>query len=246
MLGRRRHRFFFQFGTMFPLPVPSPRRQRSVSCSDNVLDISTGEDMSVDGQNHQGSPSGPMPDVIVTRRSRTDSVCGRILEEEESGVVKYFCKSRGHGFVSPAAGGEDLFVHISDVESEFVPKSGDRVSYRLCPIPPKFDRFQVRVFLLQKQSPSFYKRTIAFSSSCAGRARSHRVFCGRRRESAAVGDAGDAGRVGIGPQYQGPALRRVKDSAFASHNVLIHMSVDICTLSYTYTFCACGRERLHV
>ncbi len=33
-------------------------------------------------------------------------------------------------------------MHISDIESEFVPRKGDRVSYRMCPIPPRFDRFQ--------------------------------------------------------------------------------------------------------
>jgi len=126
---------------MFPLPVPSPRRQRCLSCNDNVLDLSNEDG---DGQNSPGA-SAVLPDVIVTRRSRTDSICGRIQDEEETGVVKYFCRSRGHGFITPDDGDEDLFIHISDVESEFVPKTGDKVSYRLCPIPPKFDRFQVFV-----------------------------------------------------------------------------------------------------
>ena len=36
----------------------------------------------------------------------------------------------------------ELFMHISDIEGEFVPRKGDRVSFRLCPIPPRFDRFQ--------------------------------------------------------------------------------------------------------
>merc|ERR1712211_223375 len=42
------------------------------------------------------------------------------------------------------AGGTSLehFVHVSDVESDFVPLKGDQVSFRLCPVPPKFERCQ--------------------------------------------------------------------------------------------------------
>jgi hypothetical protein len=33
-------------------------------------------------------------------------------------------------------------VHISDIEGEFIPRKGDTVRYHLCPMPPKFDKFQ--------------------------------------------------------------------------------------------------------
>ncbi len=33
-------------------------------------------------------------------------------------------------------------MHISDIEGEFVPRRGDRVSFRACPIPPRFEKFQ--------------------------------------------------------------------------------------------------------
>lgn len=33
---------------------------------------------------------------------------------ESNGVIKSFCRAKGHGFVQPKDGGEDLFVHISE------------------------------------------------------------------------------------------------------------------------------------
>ncbi len=53
-------------------------------------------------------------------------------------------KERLHFSLLPPQGPyKEIFVHISDIEGEFVPRKGDRVSYRLCPIPPRFDKFQV-------------------------------------------------------------------------------------------------------
>ncbi|EDS31876.1 conserved hypothetical protein [Culex quinquefasciatus] len=60
----------------------------------------------------------------------------------EEGKVRSFSRSKGHGFIEPASGGDDIFVHISDVEGEYVPLPGDEVSYRLCFIPPKFEKTQ--------------------------------------------------------------------------------------------------------
>ena len=33
-------------------------------------------------------------------------------------------------------------MHISDIEGEYVPRKGDTVSYRACPIPPRFEKLQ--------------------------------------------------------------------------------------------------------
>ncbi len=33
-------------------------------------------------------------------------------------------------------------MHISDIEGEYIPRKGDKVRFRLCPMPPKFDKYQ--------------------------------------------------------------------------------------------------------
>ena len=34
----------------------------------------------------------------------------------ENGTVKWFNETKGYGFVEPADGGKDIFVHISEVQ----------------------------------------------------------------------------------------------------------------------------------
>ncbi|KAK6637998.1 hypothetical protein RUM44_008422 [Polyplax serrata] len=84
-----------------------------------------------------------LPSPIITRRTRTNSTSARALENPlEKGKVKMFCREKGHGFIKSDRTGEDIFVHISDIEGEYVPLSGDEVEYRLCPIPPKYEKTQ--------------------------------------------------------------------------------------------------------
>lgn len=76
----------------------------------------------------------------------------------EHGTIKEFCRNRGHGFITPATGGDSLFVHISDIEGEFVPLPGDAVSYRLCAIPPKFEKHQAIHVKITHFSPETHQR----------------------------------------------------------------------------------------
>jgi len=85
-----------------------------------------------------------LPDVIVTRRTRTLSMNGRIEDEVREGQVRFFCRSKGHGFIDDddKTQAQPVFMHISDIEGEYIPRKGDRVRYRQCPMPPRFDRPQ--------------------------------------------------------------------------------------------------------
>ncbi|XP_078519095.1 calcium-regulated heat stable protein 1-like isoform X2 [Lissotriton helveticus] len=84
-----------------------------------------------------------VPSPIPTRRTRTYSASTRASEGPEyKGVCKCFCRSKGHGFITPADGGPDIFLHISDIEGEYVPTEGDEVTYKLCTVPPKNEKIQ--------------------------------------------------------------------------------------------------------
>jgi cold shock CspA family protein len=93
-----------------------------------------------------GSPKGDgflVPSPIPTRRSRTYSQSERARAGPTlHGQIKSFCRERGHGFIVPLENyGEPIFVHISDVEGELVPREGDEVTYKLCGMPPKYEKF---------------------------------------------------------------------------------------------------------
>jgi len=71
-------------------------------------------------------------------RTRTISESEKILASPTlRGKVVSFCRQKGHGFIEPDDGGENLFMHISDIEGEYVPVPGDIVTYKRCAVPPK-------------------------------------------------------------------------------------------------------------
>ena len=49
------------------------------------------------------------------------------------GTVKWFNATKGFGFIQPADGSKDVFVHVSDVERSGLGRlnEGDKVSYDL-------------------------------------------------------------------------------------------------------------------
>jgi cold shock protein len=50
-----------------------------------------------------------------------------------TGTVKWFNESKGYGFIVPAEGGEDIFVHCSAIEGESDNKllEGQTVNYEV-------------------------------------------------------------------------------------------------------------------
>jgi CspA family cold shock protein len=53
--------------------------------------------------------------------------------EVESGTVKWFSNDKGYGFITPDDGGNDLFVHHSEIKSEGYAslQDGQKVQYEI-------------------------------------------------------------------------------------------------------------------
>nr|XP_003224795.2 PREDICTED: calcium-regulated heat stable protein 1 isoform X1 [Anolis carolinensis] len=98
--------------------------------------------------------SGLIPSPLPTRRTRTFSAASRASEGPTyKGVCKCFSRAKGHGFITPEEGGLDVFVHISDIEGEYVPVAGDEMTYKLTTVPPKNDRLQAVEVVITHLAP---------------------------------------------------------------------------------------------
>lgn len=53
----------------------------------------------------------------------------------QSGTVKFFNHAKGYGFITPADGGKDVFVHISAVQASGLPglEDGQQVTFETEP-----------------------------------------------------------------------------------------------------------------
>ena len=52
-------------------------------------------------------------------------------DEVKQGTVKWFNNTKGYGFITPAEGDKDLFVHMSEIQMEVYKtlKEGQEVDY---------------------------------------------------------------------------------------------------------------------
>lgn len=88
------------------------------------------------------SPGSGPPFRLPMRRTRTISESERIMAGPSfSGRITSFCRQKGHGFVQPCDGSDPLFMHISDIEGDWVPKEGDDVTFKRCLMPPKNEKY---------------------------------------------------------------------------------------------------------
>ena len=45
----------------------------------------------------------------------------------QNGTVKFFNQAKGYGFISPAEGGKDVFVHITAVQRSGIPELSENM-----------------------------------------------------------------------------------------------------------------------
>jgi cold shock protein len=53
----------------------------------------------------------------------------------QNGIVKFFNQAKGYGFISPDAGGKDVFVHVTAVQQAGIPElnEGTKLSFEVEP-----------------------------------------------------------------------------------------------------------------
>ncbi|XP_033284722.1 calcium-regulated heat-stable protein 1 isoform X1 [Orcinus orca] len=149
---------------------PPPSQHPTHQSSAGLLDTQQARDRSP-----SPLPGNVVPSPLPTRRTRTFSATVRASQGPVyKGVCKCFCRSKGHGFITPADGGPDIFLHISEssvdppvqrrheddarampftVEGEYVPVEGDEVTYKMCSIPPKNEKLQAVEVVITHLAP---------------------------------------------------------------------------------------------
>lgn len=62
----------------------------------------------------------------------------------QEGTVKFFNETKGFGFISPSAGGEDVFVHSSGLVSRNI-RENDKVTFELKQGPKGMNAVNVKL-----------------------------------------------------------------------------------------------------
>ena len=79
----------------------------------------------------RGSTPGGAPAASTTRARSGHHKASSVPARGGEGVVARYDAERGFGFISPDAGGADLFVHVSVLRGVEALDQGDRVSYQV-------------------------------------------------------------------------------------------------------------------
>ncbi|XP_075256867.1 cold shock domain-containing protein CG9705-like [Convolutriloba macropyga] len=143
------------------------RKPRQMSRTDSEASSTTSRDSSASLHNHHNDPF-LRPHLIPQKRFRTLSTCERTLPDRVRGKIIEFCRVKGFGFIrcNPEehitlqgfSHDDTVFVHISDIQDTFVPLVEDEVVFKLCPIPPKFVKFQAVDVHLQNIDINVHKK----------------------------------------------------------------------------------------
>ncbi len=62
----------------------------------------------------------------------------------QEGTVKFFNETKGFGFISPSAGGDDIFVHSSGLISRNI-RENDKVTYEVQKGPKGLNAVNVKL-----------------------------------------------------------------------------------------------------
>ncbi|CAF3134360.1 unnamed protein product [Rotaria socialis] len=79
---------------------------------------------------------------FIPRRERTLSQCERTMQSPSyEGIIHEFCREKGYGHIQQKGPPSELiFVHVSDIDDDYVPKAGDIVSFKKILMPPKNEK----------------------------------------------------------------------------------------------------------
>jgi CspA family cold shock protein len=69
-----------------------------------------------------------------------------IMSDVSTGTVKWFNDAKGFGFITPAAGGEDLFAHFKEIQGSGFKTlvEGQRVEYKAARGPKGMQATQIK------------------------------------------------------------------------------------------------------